>query len=206
MSSLAWWRLRTVSNGLTSWRTLSAPISFIADGHLSSSDLKPSGRVSKRASSSEGSGCDDCHRFDSGSYLACRKRTVCLGSSDYNFVPLASKKPTPRALPIDLVTHWRPIGIVTLKGRTVIPTTQRFIECARDVAKSFSNWSCIVRWLRQGLVSLLRPAPGPSATFVRSWRQTEYRAWPQQIVTLEFGRPSFYTASVESECGAVVLG
>ena len=34
------------------------------------SDLKPSGCVSKRASSSEGSGCDDCHLFDSGSYRA----------------------------------------------------------------------------------------------------------------------------------------
>jgi hypothetical protein len=57
LSSLAWWRLRTVSNVLTSWRTFSAPISWIADGHLSSSDLKPSGCLSKRASSFGGSGC-----------------------------------------------------------------------------------------------------------------------------------------------------
>lgn len=50
---------------------------------------------------------------------------------------LASKKPVPRALPIELATDRRPIGIVTLKNRALSPAAQRFVDCARDIAKSF---------------------------------------------------------------------
>jgi DNA-binding transcriptional LysR family regulator len=52
---------------------------------------------------------------------------------------LASKKPAPRALPIELGTRRRPIGIVTLKSRAISPVAQRFIECAQGIAKSFAN-------------------------------------------------------------------
>ena len=52
-------------------------------------------------------------------------------------LPLASRKPAPRALPIALTTRPRPIGIVTLKGRALSPTAQRFVDCARGVARSF---------------------------------------------------------------------
>jgi len=54
-------------------------------------------------------------------------------------LPLASKKPAPRALPITLTTGQRPIGIVTLKNRALSPVAQRFVDCARGVAKSFVN-------------------------------------------------------------------
>jgi DNA-binding transcriptional LysR family regulator len=44
-----------------------------------------------------------------------------------------------KALPLDLpVWHW-PVAIVTLKNRTLSPVVERFIECARDVAKSFAT-------------------------------------------------------------------
>jgi DNA-binding transcriptional LysR family regulator len=48
---------------------------------------------------------------------------------------LAGKKPAPIALPVDLATTCRPIGIVALKNRTLSPVAQRFIDCARGVAK-----------------------------------------------------------------------
>jgi hypothetical protein len=38
-------------------------------------------------------------------------------------------------LPIDLPTTRRPIGIITLKKRSVSPVAQLFIACAREVAK-----------------------------------------------------------------------
>ena len=52
-------------------------------------------------------------------------------------LPLASRKPAPRALPIALPTRPRPIGIVTLKSRALSPIAQRFVDCARGVARSF---------------------------------------------------------------------
>jgi DNA-binding transcriptional LysR family regulator len=52
---------------------------------------------------------------------------------------LASKKPAPKALPIDLVMRRRPIGIVTLKHRAISPVAQLFIDNARAIAKSCAN-------------------------------------------------------------------
>ena len=49
---------------------------------------------------------------------------------------LAAENPAPRALPIELPRTPRPIGIVTLKARTLTPVAQRFIDGAREVAKS----------------------------------------------------------------------
>ena len=44
-----------------------------------------------------------------------------------------------KALPIELPAwHW-PVAIVTLKNRTLSPVVERFIECARDIAKSFAS-------------------------------------------------------------------
>jgi DNA-binding transcriptional LysR family regulator len=40
-----------------------------------------------------------------------------------------------KILPIDLPTTRRPIGIITLKKRSVSPVAQLFIACAREVAK-----------------------------------------------------------------------
>jgi DNA-binding transcriptional LysR family regulator len=43
-----------------------------------------------------------------------------------------------KALPIELPAHRSPIGIVTLRNRTLSPATQLFIKCAREVAKSWT--------------------------------------------------------------------
>src|SRR5262249_33749472 len=40
-----------------------------------------------------------------------------------------------RVLPIDLSGTSRPIGIVTLKNRTLAPVVQVFIDCAHELAK-----------------------------------------------------------------------
>jgi DNA-binding transcriptional LysR family regulator len=44
-----------------------------------------------------------------------------------------------KALPIDIPARGRPIGILTLKNRTLSPVAQRFITVAREVAKSIST-------------------------------------------------------------------
>ena len=51
---------------------------------------------------------------------------------------VAAQGPTIKALPIDLPTTRRPIAVVTLKGRTVSPVAQAFIDCDREVAKSLA--------------------------------------------------------------------
>jgi len=51
----------------------------------------------------------------------------------------ASRKPTPKVLPVDLGTACRPIGIIALKNRTLSPVAERFIDCARGVAKSLKK-------------------------------------------------------------------
>jgi DNA-binding transcriptional LysR family regulator len=40
-----------------------------------------------------------------------------------------------KVLPIELPAHRSPIGVVTLRNRTLSPATQLFIKCAREVAK-----------------------------------------------------------------------
>jgi DNA-binding transcriptional LysR family regulator len=44
-----------------------------------------------------------------------------------------------KALPVRLPSRPWPVTIVTLKHRTLSPVVERFIDCAREVAKSFSN-------------------------------------------------------------------
>ena len=44
------------------------------------------------------------------------------------------RKPAAKALPIELATGHRPIGVITLKNRALSPVAQRFIDCAREVA------------------------------------------------------------------------
>jgi hypothetical protein len=45
------------------------------------------------------------------------------------------KHPDLKVLPVDLRLPREPIGIVTLKNRTLSPTARLFIELAREVAK-----------------------------------------------------------------------
>jgi DNA-binding transcriptional LysR family regulator len=44
-----------------------------------------------------------------------------------------------KALPIELPMTRRPVGIVTLKNRTLSPVAQLFIEHAREVAKPLAK-------------------------------------------------------------------
>jgi DNA-binding transcriptional LysR family regulator len=43
-------------------------------------------------------------------------------------------------LPADLPIPPWPVALVTLKNRTLSPVVERFLECTREVAKSFSTW------------------------------------------------------------------
>ena len=47
--------------------------------------------------------------------------------------------PSLRALPVELPTTWRPIGLITLKHRTMSPVADLVRSVARDVAKSIPN-------------------------------------------------------------------
>jgi DNA-binding transcriptional LysR family regulator len=44
-----------------------------------------------------------------------------------------------KILPVDFPAFSWPVAIVTLKNRTLSPVAQRFIDCAREVAKSFAD-------------------------------------------------------------------
>src|SRR6185436_10814590 len=44
-----------------------------------------------------------------------------------------------RKLPVDLSTTLRGFYVLTLKKRTLSPLAQRFIACARDIAKSLAK-------------------------------------------------------------------
>ena len=41
-----------------------------------------------------------------------------------------------KALPVELTTMRRPIGLITLKDRALSPVAHLFIACARDLAQS----------------------------------------------------------------------
>jgi DNA-binding transcriptional LysR family regulator len=47
----------------------------------------------------------------------------------------SANSPALKRLPVELPTTRRPVGIITLKNRTLSPVAQLFIECAREVAK-----------------------------------------------------------------------
>jgi DNA-binding transcriptional LysR family regulator len=44
--------------------------------------------------------------------------------------------PVLKRLPVELPTTQRPVGIITLKNRTISPVAQLFIDCARVVART----------------------------------------------------------------------
>ena len=44
-----------------------------------------------------------------------------------------------KELPVDLPVRPWPVLVVTLKNRTLSPVVERFIECAREVAKSIAG-------------------------------------------------------------------
>jgi DNA-binding transcriptional LysR family regulator len=46
--------------------------------------------------------------------------------------------PVLKRLPVELPTTERPVGIITLKNRTISPVAQLFIDCAREIAKTLA--------------------------------------------------------------------
>src|SRR4051794_19095631 len=55
------------------------------------------------------------------------------------WLQLPVRHPFIKRLPVTLPIAGEPIGIVTLKNRTPSPVAQRFIECAREVAKPLTR-------------------------------------------------------------------
>jgi DNA-binding transcriptional LysR family regulator len=49
------------------------------------------------------------------------------------------QRPTIKVLPVKLAVRPRPVGIVTLRNRTLSPAAQLFIDCVRDVAKPLAK-------------------------------------------------------------------
>ncbi len=49
------------------------------------------------------------------------------------------KRPSMKVLPIKLPSIPRPLGIVTLKNRTISPIVQLFIKCAREISRPLSR-------------------------------------------------------------------
>jgi len=44
-----------------------------------------------------------------------------------------------KAVPVDIPILLGPIGIITLKNRTISPVAQLFIDCARKLARPFAK-------------------------------------------------------------------
>jgi DNA-binding transcriptional LysR family regulator len=61
--------------------------------------------------------------------------TIVQGSA----VRFGAKMPTVKVLPIDLPTTRRPIGVITLKNRTLSPVARLFIDAAHEMAKFFEK-------------------------------------------------------------------
>jgi DNA-binding transcriptional LysR family regulator len=56
-----------------------------------------------------------------------------------SIVEFPAKHAAIKKLPVELGMTQRPTGIITLKNRTLSPLAQRFIECAREVAKPLAK-------------------------------------------------------------------
>jgi DNA-binding transcriptional LysR family regulator len=56
-----------------------------------------------------------------------------------SLISFSGKKLGIKVLPVKLPIHPPPVGIVTLKNRTLSPVTRLFIECAREVAKPLAK-------------------------------------------------------------------
>ena len=54
-------------------------------------------------------------------------------------VDMPSKYPSIRKLPVDLPTARQAIHVLTLKNRSLSPLAQRFLDCARDVARPLAR-------------------------------------------------------------------
>jgi DNA-binding transcriptional LysR family regulator len=50
-----------------------------------------------------------------------------------------ANNPALKRLPVELPTTRRPVGIITIKNRTLSPVAQLFIDCAREVAQALAK-------------------------------------------------------------------
>jgi len=77
--------------------------------------------------------------------LSVHLRTYLLGTGQFitvfprSILRLYADRFSLKVLPIDLPARPRPVSIVTLKSRTLSPVVERFVECARQVAKSVAG-------------------------------------------------------------------
>jgi DNA-binding transcriptional LysR family regulator len=56
-----------------------------------------------------------------------------------SLLQFSAKRLSIKVLPVELPTQPAPIGIVTLKNRTISPVAQLFIDCAREVARPLAK-------------------------------------------------------------------
>jgi DNA-binding transcriptional LysR family regulator len=59
----------------------------------------------------------------------------CLGTVPASVLRFSASIPRLKALPLDLPLAPWPVGVMTLKNRTLTPVVKLFIDCAREVAK-----------------------------------------------------------------------
>jgi DNA-binding transcriptional LysR family regulator len=62
-----------------------------------------------------------------------------LGLVPASVMRFAGKEMRIKVLPVSLLSPPAPVGFVTVKGRTLTPLAERFMDCARTVAKSGSH-------------------------------------------------------------------
>jgi DNA-binding transcriptional LysR family regulator len=62
-----------------------------------------------------------------------------IGTLPASLLRLGANLPRHKVLPVDLPVPPWPIGIMTLKNRTVSPVVQLFIDCAREVVKPLAG-------------------------------------------------------------------
>jgi len=71
-----------------------------------------------------------------------------LGIYSKSVILLGAQQLSLKILPIDLSGQSTTIGIMTSKNRTLNPLTKLFVDCARDVTKSFASISLTTRYKR----------------------------------------------------------
>ena len=62
-----------------------------------------------------------------------------LGTIPVSLLHFGANLPRLKVLPVDLPVEPWPVGVVTLKNRTLMPVVKLFIDCAREVAKPLAN-------------------------------------------------------------------
>ena len=82
-----------------------------------------------------------CHAARDCDHVFCDGRELPLGTNEAVTVTskFAGENAGLHVLPIDLDLGSSPALIFTLKNRTLNPVAERFLACAREVAKSMSN-------------------------------------------------------------------